>query len=96
MKKIFEKLLLKSLLAFYSISCPLKALDMVHIMLITGIFVIYIMSIRQKFCKTLKKKIKIRFKITKIQSRSQKNMSNSLKTKFLLIGLHLTVYEVCH
>ena len=33
--------------------------------------------------------------MTRSQSRSQKNMSNSLKTNILFIGLHLTVNEVC-
>ena len=40
-------------------------------------------------------KIRISLKISKTQSRSQKNMSDSLKTYFSFIGHHSTVNEVC-
>ena len=48
-----------------------------------------------KFCETQKKN-QISIKITKTQSRSKKNISDSLKVNLSLIGLHLSVNEVCH
>ena len=50
----------------------------------------------QKFSR-ISKRMKISFKITKTEIRIQKkNMSDSLETNFLLIGLYLIVNQVCH
>ena len=50
----------------------------------------------ENFVKPKIKEDQISIKVTKTQSRSKKNMNDSLKANFSFIGLPLSVTEVCH
>ena len=50
----------------------------------------------QNISKTSKRKSKFHLKLQKLKSRRQKNMSKTLKMKYLFIELYFTVNQGCY